>query len=778
MKGAQRRASPSARYVAGVRRVRIGESRFAVVAQGDLVVVFWGTVPTYSFRANDRLGRYVVAVDLVRFHELPVRAVGKALGLGERTLFRLLKRFEKGGVDALLGRKGRRMPTKIRDAEARRLLELKRRGASHRDAARRIGVSSSAVTAALRRLGWKGPQRQTNTRPQKAAREVGCAMSAVSEGASVDVPAVTVTDLARADHPGTERVGAVTESLPVSVTAPSLPVSADPDPTNRSGDRLMARLGLLADAAPMFAPGLVPRAGVLLAVPLLIASGIFGIAPKLYGSIGPAFYGLRTSILAFLVMALVRIKRTENLKEFAPVDLGRVLGLDRAPEMKTLRGKLHALAARGKGLELMRLLAKERVKERADDLAYLFIDGHVRVYNGGVKLPKTYVMQRRMAMPSTSDYWVNDQCGQPLLVITAEANEGMTKMLRPVLKEVRQVIGERRGTAVFDRGGWSPKLFKLLVDDHWDILTYRKGKTKKVSGRAFQEHSGTVDGRKVKYVLAEKQVRFLRGKLKLRQITVLGDDGYQTNILASNRDVPCVELVCRMFDRWRQENYFKYMKQEFALDAIVEYGDEAADPNRMVPNPQRKAIDKELSEARIDLAKLERTYGAAAFDNKEERRRTVRGFKIANAGAIGRPLREAREKVQSILERRKPIPSRVTISEALQEPPVRLRTETKRLSDTFKMVAYQTETALVNLLRPHYSRTEDEGRTLVASALQSAAELTINNEELCVTLAAQSSPHRTRAILAVCGELNKIRACFPGTNLRLRFEVAGAALPR
>jgi hypothetical protein len=515
-----------------------------------------------------------------------------------------------------------------------------------------------------------------------------------------------------------------------------------------------------------------------LAVPLLIASGIFGIAPKLYGSIGPAFYGLRTSILAFLVMALVRIKRTENLKEFAPVDLGRVLGLDRAPETKTVRGKLHELAARGKGLELMRLLAKERVKERADDLAYLFIDGHVRVYNGGVKLPKTYVMQRRMAMPSTSDYWVNDQCGQPLLVITAEANEGMTKMLRPVLKEVRQVIGERRGTAVFDRGGWSPKLFKLLVDDHWDILTYRKGKTKKVSGRAFQEHSGTVDGRKVKYVLAEKQVRFLRGKLKLRQITVLGDDGYQTNILASNRDVRCVELVCRMFDRWRQENYFKYMKQEFALDAIVEYGDEAADPNRMVPNPQRKAIDKELSGARIDLAKLERTYGAAAFDNKEERRRTVRGFKIANAGAIGRPLREAREKVQSILERRKAIPSRVTISEALQEPPVRLRTETKRLSDTFKMVAYQTETALVNLLRPHYSRTEDEGRTLVASALQSAAELTINNEELCVTLAAQSSPHRTRAILAVCGELNKIRACFPGTNLRLRFEVAGAAVPR
>jgi len=327
-------------------------------------------------------------------------------------------------------------------------------------------------------------------------------------------------------------------------------------------------------------------------------------------------------------------------------------------------------------------------------------------------------------------------------------------------------------------GGWSPKLFKLLIDDHWDILTYRKGKTRKVSGRAFQEHTGTIDGRKVMYKLAEKRVRFLGGKLKLRQITVLGEDGYQTNIIASKEGVLSVELVCRMFDRWRQENYFKYMKEEFALDALVEYGDEAADPNRMVPNPKRKAIDKELNAAKADLAKLEREYGAAAFDNKEEKRRTVRGFKIANGGAIGKPLREAREKVQSIVARRKAIPTRVTVSEALKDKPVRLRTETKRLSDTLKMIAYQTETALVDLLRPHYRRTDNEGRTLIASALQSAAELKLNDGELCVTLAAQSSPHRTRAIHAVCGELNKIGACFPGTNLRLRFDVVGAEVSR
>lgn len=780
MREATQRASTSSGPTPRGRRVRIGDSPFAVVTQGDLLVVFWGTVPLYPFRASDRLGRYMAAVELVRIHKLEVRSVAKAIGLSERSVFRLLGRFDAQGVDGLLGRKGCRKPDKIREAEALKLLEMIRQGVSHREAARRLGVSKSGIAEALLRLGWVGPKAQQPPRPvdevktaaslSEAASKLGavrpCA-DAPSAGAGVCAEPAGVTS---ATPPRLEEDAAATDS-PV-LLAPA--VSVDADPLNRQGDRLMAQLGLLDDAPPLFAEGLVPRAGVLLAVPLLIGSGVFGIAAQVYGSLGPAFYGLRTSVLAFVLLALLRIKRAENLKEVAPRDLGRFLGLDRAPEMKTLRRKLRELAAREKGLEFMRLLAQERVKQHAADMSYLYVDGHVRVYNGKAKLPKTYVMQRRLAMPGTSDYWVNDQRGQPLLVITSEANEGMTKMLARVLKDVRAVLGERRAIIVFDRGGWSPKLFKLLIDDHWDILTYRKGKTRKIPARAFQEHSATIDGRTVTYKLAEKRVQFLRGKLKLRQITVMGEDGYQTNILASKDGIPPIELVCRMFDRWRQENYFKYMKEEFALDALVEYGDEVADPNRMVPNPKRKAIDKELKAARADLGKLEREYGAAAFDNKEDKRPTVRGFKIANGSAIGKPLRDAREKVESIVTRRRDVPTRVTVSEALQDKPVRLRTESKRLSDTFKMIAYQTETALVDLLRPHYRRTEDEGRTLIASALQSAAELKLNDGELCVRLATQSSPHRSRAIQAVCDELNKIGACFPGSNLRLRYEVVGA----
>jgi hypothetical protein len=103
---------------------------------------------------------------------------------------------------------------------------------------------------------------------------------------------------------------------------PPVPLSLDHDPSDRSFDRQLAHLGLLDDAAPLFRDGTVGGLGVLVAVPCLIESGVFRISRKLYGEIGPAFYGLRTTLLTLLLMALLRIKRPEHLKEKDPAALG------------------------------------------------------------------------------------------------------------------------------------------------------------------------------------------------------------------------------------------------------------------------------------------------------------------------------------------------------------------------------------------------------------------------------------------------------------------------
>ena len=499
-------------------------------------------------------------------------------------------------------------------------------------------------------------------------------------------------------------------------------------------------------------------------------SGIFECAQQIYGSLGPAFFGLRTTFLTLLFMALWRIKRPEALKEHSPTDLGRVLGVDRAPEVKTLRRKLARLASYRRAAQFGQALARQRVDLRGEALGFLYIDGHVRVYHGQHRLPKAHVARMRLSMPATTDYWVNDTAGDPLFVITAEANAGLVKMFPIVLPEIRRLVGTRRVTVVFDRGGFSPRLFQQILAADFDILTYRKGRCPRIPRQAFRPHRTVLEGQRINYVLADQEVRLLRGQLRLRQVTRLADDGHRTPILTSRRDLPAVQIAYRMFERWRQENFFKYLREEFALDALAEHGVEPDDPAREVPNPEWARVDVQLRQAQARWDRLQAEYGLEAFTNVEQRRRTMRGFKIAQ-GKLGQQIWEAWQRVEKLEARRNKVPRRVPVQTVSPEPVVKLAPEIQHLVNLVKMVAYQAESDLFRAVEPHYRRVADEGRTLIQSALTSAADMEVTPTQIQVTLAPQSSPHRSRAIGALCAELNLLDTRFPGSSLRLRYAV-------
>jgi hypothetical protein len=473
-------------------------------------------------------------------------------------------------------------------------------------------------------------------------------------------------------------------------------------------------------------------------------------------------------------LALLRIPRPETLKEYAPGDLGRIVGLDRLPEVKTLRRKLARLASRKASREFGRELARRRIAERGRMMGFLYIDGHVRAYQGKHTIPKAYLTRTRLAVPGTTDYWVNDKKGEPLFVVTAEANAAMTRMLVPLLEEVRSLIGpRRRATIVFDRGGWSPKLFQKLLAMDFDILTYRKGRARRIAEKRFVRRTAKLDGHPVKYLLHDQAVRFLRGKLRLRQVTRLTDNGKQTPILTSRWDLRDIVVAYRMFERWRQENFFKYMRQEFLIDALSDYQVELDDPERSVRNPARQAVDKEIGKARARWNQLKQTYGDAVLDYLEGRTPTMREFQAADQ-EIYREIQEAAERVAELAAQQKLLPLRVPLAEARPDQDlVKLSTERKHLTNVLKLVAYQIESDLVNLIRPHYARAADEGRTLIQTVLQSTATLEPTAQELRVTLAPLSSPHRSQAVAALCENLNTTETRFPGTDLRMRFAVAG-----
>jgi prepilin-type processing-associated H-X9-DG protein len=677
-------------------------------------------------------------------------------------------------------------------------------GVGKREIARRLHVTDKAVRKLLKRLGFKtdlGRELQgelpfcheATADPNVSDSSAPTVESLPSAALDVEVPAET--EAGSADPNVSDSSAPTVEFLPsaaldVEVSAEAeagsadpnmsaaaagkllhLHVSQDPDPRDRSFDRILACLGLLEDAEPRFVEGQqVPRAGVLLAVPALVHSGVFEIAREVYGSLAPAFYGLRTVIVAFLLMALLRIKRPENIKEHEPADLGRLLGLDRAPEVKTLRRKLSRLAAAGRAAQFGKELAARRIETHGQALGFLYVDGHVRVYHGKRELPKTHVARMRISMPATSDFWVNDQMGDPLFVVTTEAHPSMVQVLPEVLSEIRPLAGEKRITVVFDRGGWSPKMFGQLIDNNFDVLTYFKGRFRPLPTDSFSQREEVIDGTTVRYVLADDTLLLNRGKLKMRRVTRLCDNGHQTPIVTSRWDLSAIEVAYRMFARWRQENFFKYLREEYALDALVDYGVEVADAERDVPNPARKKIDAEIQEANRELARLEGMYGLEALHNEEKRRATMRGFKIANA-KLNRTIQTALQRLIRLEQKRAAIPSRVPLKQINTSEIVKLDVERKHLTNLLKMVAYQAESELVRQTAPHFHRCEDEGRTLVQTMLSATGSVNVVGQELRVSLAPLSSPHRTQALAHLCAEITATHTKFPGTDLTLSYEV-------
>ena len=743
---------PEARNPEGTR---VLNERCSITTQEGHSVVKVSGIVLAHYAVTDRMAEAYAMVSLVDQGWATQIEVASAFNQSARTVRRQQRRLDEGGLPAL-GRSNGYPTGRARLPASRKELvhKLKASGHSNCEIARRTGVSEAAVRKLLRRLGWKDSSTQAQLLLDPAD----------SSNPNLSASAPSVAPRTPAKPPQTSNPNLSAFSSP---TAPC----ADSDPADRRTDRLMARLGLLDDAAPLFGAGkAIPRAGVLLALPALVASGLFECAHKIYGSLGPSFYGLRTSLLTLLLMALWRIKRPEALKEHSPVDLGRVLGLDRAPEVKTLRRKLARLAACQRAAEFGRALAQRRVAQREATVGFLYVDGHVRVYHGQHRLPKTHVARMRLPMPATSDYWVNDKSGDPLFVITALANAGLVKMLPGILEQVRLLVGKRRVTVVFDRGGFSPKLFQQILTAGFDLLTYRKGRFPRIPRRRFRQHRTRQEGRIIPYTLADQEVRLLKGKLRLRQVTRRMDNGHQTPILSSRRDLPAAQVAYHMFARWRQENFFKYLREEYALDALAEHAVEPDDPTREVPNPAWAVADARLRQAQAHLDRLQAEYGLEALVNLEQEHRTMRGFKIAK-GKLGQKIWSALQAVMQLETRRAKLPRRVPVQAAIDEPVVKLAPERKHLTNILKMVAYQAESDLFRLVAPHYRRVQDEGRTLIQAALASAADIEVTERELRVTLAPMSSLHKTKAIAALCRELNQSESRFPGSNLTLRFAI-------
>lgn len=474
-----------------------------LLEEGGRTAYFAAGVPLFCHASDDAVGRRVAAAQIATLGLARRVELAAALGVDRVTLYRQQRKFEADGIGGLIDAKGGvKEPFKFKGELLQRGQQMLDEGKSRRATAAALGLSEGAIRYAIRK-GW------LTTRGRDAAQP--------------------------------SRAGAASQPADRSARDAATPFGVA---TGRSLERAAARTGKLIEAAPQFVASMaVAGAGALLALPALLELGLLE-AASVYGRLKNGFYGLRSTLLCLAFMALLRIRSPERIQFEAPGELGVLLGLDRAPEVKTIRRKLREMAAAAVAQRFSAALAERWVKRWRSQVGLLYVDGHVRAYHGKKhRLSKTHVARRNLSMAASTDYWVADTNAEPLFVLTGTMNQKLIAAMKErVLPEVRRLVGaERRVTVVFDREGWSPKWFKELEEAGFDVLTYRKGRFRLWPRSWFEVVRGEVAGRQVEYELAERTVE-VRGGPKMREVRRLRSDGGQTAVLTTRRDLAAIEV--------------------------------------------------------------------------------------------------------------------------------------------------------------------------------------------------------------------------------------------
>jgi hypothetical protein len=556
--------------------------------------------------------------------------------------------------------------------------------------------------------------------------------------------------------------------------------------------RVAASVGEFDAVAPTFTPALdVPNGGLLCALPALLAVGLLAGVER-YLQLPKGYYGLDSLLLLLAFMALARLDSIESLRYSAPGEWGNLLGLDRVPEVRTLRAKIALLAETDAAEQWSAALCQRWMAAAPEPAGVLYIDGHVRVYNGSqTQLPRHYVARQRLCLRATTDYWVNAMDGQPFFVVNQVVDPGLIKVIEqeivprleqrlPIAVTPEQLDAEalrQRFTLVFDREGYSPEFLRRMKQRRIACLTYHKYPGEDWPAEEFvSTRLQLPSGETLTMDLAERGTR-LSNALWVREVRKRSERGHQTAVLSTDYCSEAPPLALAMFARWSQENFFKYAREHFALDRLVDYRTETISDPIHVVNPDWRRLDGHVRSATGKLTRRLATFAAMTLEEPIEPP-NVEQF-MQRKGTLHDELEALRHQLDELTAERKATPHHITV-EALPEEArfQKLSTHSKHLVDTIKMIAYRAETAMANCLREHLKRP-DESRRLLRALYTTEADLLPDPDAgtLTVRLHHGANAATNQVIEKLCEELNETETVFPRTNLRLVMKLGSAQNP-
>jgi transposase-like protein len=732
--------SPLPGFPDGAQKIGVWLS---ILEKDGLVSYFLGGDNYFSHPTGDRKSeRFALTSLMENGHVRACDLERPPLSLPHRTLMHWKAQCRKEGPASFFRNiEGPRPPimTPEKSAQCARLLADGHRVSK---VARLAGIKESTLRKALGRQGFPHLAKTPATNGQK---EIG---SSKSERSRADAEA--------ADGMGTA--------------------------CTRADERVAAAMGLVECATARFEAGHdVEMAGLLAGLPALCANGLLtGLGKHL--NLPKGFYSALHILLTLGFMALGRIRRPEGLRHLPPGELGKVIGLDRVPEVRTLREKIAVMAATGNPGAWMKELAKTWMEDDPDEAGYLYVDGHVRVYHGDkANLPRRYVSRERLCLRGTTDYWVNDAIGRPFFVISKAVSEGLADSLvkdivpdllasvprQPTADELDHDPLLHRFIIVFDREGATHSLLCALWKHRIGAMTYRKAVKDVWPESEFVEQEVPIPGGGSQRLrLALRQTRISAGKdsIPVTEVRRLTASGHQTAIVTTARRLANIAIASRMFARWSQENFFAYMMQHYDIDGLIEYGREQVPGTAMVVNAQWRDRDKAVSKARQAERKLLADLA----------RRTARdGDEIHKKAETVEAIQAVQAELARLRAQRKVTPRKVTIDSLPEDQrPTQLPPLNKMLSDTVKMIAYRAETALVALLQPHLNK-EEEARALVRELFVTAADIEPNNaaNTLTIRIHRMAAPVHDKAITALLQDLTNLGFHHPETGAKIIYAL-------
>jgi hypothetical protein len=386
-----------------------------------------------------------------------------------------------------------------------------------------------------------------------------------------------------------------------------------------------------------------------------------------------------------------------------------------------------------------------------------------------------------------TDYWINDALGQPFFVVSTALTGGLLSILReeiipqllkdvpnqPSLSQLESDRSLHRFVLLFDREGYSPEFFEEMFLKHRiACITYKKSPGEDWPEREFKEEEVVFkNGEKVMMKLAERHLELSR-HFWMIEIRRLSENGHQTAILSSNYKACRGEIAASMFQRWSQENFFKYMMDNFGIDRLIEYETQPISETSRVVNPEYRAVEKEIKNRKAGLKNLHAEFGEMTLNLDEDETARVMKYETHMA-----ELREQISSEESVLKelqkQRKATPKHITIAQlSVSEKFSQLATEKKHFIDTIKMVAYRAETAMANIIRSHMAR-RDEARMMIKQIFNTEVNLIPDRQkkQLIVELHNLTNEYADHLADVLCKELNSTGTIFPGTDMEIFYKL-------